>query len=344
MKRMGCVGKLATSGTGEDHSADIVGLFNDLRAMQGESSLRGVFLVHGHAFLQILEGEHQCIANAAYKIRRDARVEDCAILHVGDIDEAFFSHWKVKCFRPDSAEHRQFLARIRDEVLGAEVFQNELARKRFQALFPGALTDLVPATPANEVSSAPANANTISNTSTNTCTGAPANTSANTSAINNDLKQLSYSIHAWPKPGQMNLSPQIMRSCALLSRQHISYSELLSRGLWQSVSEFEAFLQQLMRLGVLVAHPMSSPAVASGTSIRSRAESHPLPQANARKVEGKVTSRIESTGESKIESTAGRMNTAETSRETAAARSDTTGSGRFGALMRRFISSARKAG
>lgn len=334
MKRMGCVGKLATSGTGEDHSADIVGLFNDLRAMQGESSLRGVFLVHGHAFLQILEGEHQCIANAAYKIRRDARVEDCAILHVGDIDEAFFSHWKVKCFRPDSAEHRQFLVRIRDEVLGPEVFQNELARKRFQALFPNALTDLVPATPANEVSSAPANANTISNT----CTGAPANTSANTSAINNDLKQLSYSIHAWPKPGQMNLSPQIMRSCALLSRQHISYSELLSRGLWQSVSEFEAFLQQLMRLGVLVAHPMSSPAVASGASIRSHAESHTLPQANARKVEGRVKSRIES------ESTANRMITAEASREAATARSEATGSGRFGALMRRFISSARKAG
>ena len=275
MKRIACVGNLVRSND-SDHSGDIVGLFNDIRAFHSEGTLCGLFLVYDNSFLQILEGESSGIANAVYKVRKDPRLEDCHIILNESIEKPHFTHWKVKFFRPHMDSHRALLQELDSGILSACHFESRAARRCYDGFFPESFDLPVLTDVCDPEADAAAGGDELL-----------------------DYPRYSYSINAWPKPGQVKLSPPIMRSCSLLSKQRIQYDELLKRGLWETEAELQAFLQQMIKLGVMKAYSNDSAA----------SKVHQL----------------------------------ETKANAPAAQPHKAGD-RFGALMRKFLTSARHAG
>lgn len=281
MKRIACVGNLVRNND-SDHSGDIVGLFNDIRAFHSEGTLCGLFLVYENSFLQILEGESQGIANAVYKVRKDPRLEDCHIILNEGIEQPYFSHWKVKFYRPHMERHRALLKELDSGILSQCNFDSSAARRCYETFFPESfdlpiLTEVCNPQPETGTQEADSDSGII------------------------DYRSFSYSISCWPKPGQVKLSPQIMRSCSLLSKQRISYDDLLQRGLWCDESDLQCFLQQMIKLGVMKTYKAEAPG-SKVHQLDTSAKTEPQPPTPHKPAD------------------------------------------RFGALMRKFLTSARHAG
>lgn len=227
MKRIGCIGEIK-SDKSTGLSEAVVSIFNELRVFNNEYSINGVFLVFQNVVLQILEGETHQVASAIYKLGRDPRLNNVTILFNNDTGSAYFSSWKVRFLQSSSKSHKQYLDQLYNDIFEDVDISDAEAKERVDQLFfrrEGLADASLPETEAHSI--------------------------GRTIITLKDLYKMEFGITGWPKPGQLTLTPQVMKACSLLSKSPLSYRGLVSRQVWATEKELDVFLGQMLALGLI---------------------------------------------------------------------------------------------
>lgn len=229
MKRIGCVGEIK-SDKNTGLSEAVVGIFNELRVFNNEYSINGVFLVFHNTVLQILEGETHQVASAIYKLGRDPRLANVSILFNNDVNSEYFSSWKVRFLQSSSKSHKQYLDQLYEDIFEGVDISDADAKERVDQLFfkRGSTAEVGASQAAGGVTSLKDSIITLK-----------------------DLHKMEFGITGWPKPGQLTLTPQVMKACSLLSKSPLSYRGLVSRQVWSTEKELDVFLGQMLALGLI---------------------------------------------------------------------------------------------
>jgi hypothetical protein len=228
MKRIAFIGTI----TEDKGSSHLIKLYNESRVHNSENDIKGIFLIHKNIVFQVIEGEADKIAEAVYRSRRDKDLNDFSVVINTHIKEPLYKNWPLRFVNNGNASHAEFIQKLQDVLTRQIVVSNSKDKDLISAIFS------IP----NSVVKFPIKKSDAT---------ALSNDEPNANKLRDGYTGYALSVTTWPKPSQMPMSAQIIKTCSLLSRGFVNYNDLLAKQIWASEIELVKCLNSLNKLGIL---------------------------------------------------------------------------------------------
>ncbi|MDO6747007.1 BLUF domain-containing protein [Gilvimarinus sp. 1_MG-2023] len=217
MKRIACLCTITEPEDHTSHSENVFYIFDSARKFNKEQNIVGTFLVLNNVLLQILEGEPSGLANVVYRVNRDPRISNVAVILNTAIETPSFTRWSIKLLSEQCAAHRTYLQKIHSLINEKSLLKTNEDRIRYNKIFQSILSENIK---QNQT---------------------PEEDSYTSTSFNNTLLGMS----SWPRPTQLRVNAGLMKICPLLIGHTIEYKKLLELELFNSAQELNSYLQQL---------------------------------------------------------------------------------------------------
>ncbi|WP_460233277.1 BLUF domain-containing protein [Aurantivibrio plasticivorans] len=236
MKRVACLSTIVPSAADITNSSQVIDVFNLTRILNENHGFTGAFIVYRNYVLIVADGNSESLGNLIFKFRQDYRVSDCSVIFNREITSPAFSSWGIKVFKGSKQDHKELSARLKACLKDGLRCESPLDLERINCFF----------------SLSGASSSKVS-TSTNDTLGAKSSKveEKTLKADNKKYSTKSLFMSGWPKPGQIQLSPNLIRLCARLVGRSIAYDEILALNFFSSESELIERLAELDALGLL---------------------------------------------------------------------------------------------